>query len=87
MVFLCACTLVSSDRFRSDRGFIGSALFGVLIVYLYYIVGKILFQYEAAGLSAAFIKAIGCYAISADWSMIPSHASDAAILVVWYLLF
>lgn len=67
-------------------GMIGSLILGLLIILLYYVVGKSLFSTKV-GLLAAFIRAIGFYAIQADWSMVPSYSSDLAVLLTWWLLY
>lgn len=67
-------------------GAVGSVVLGLLIIAGYYWVAKELWS-EKAGLIAAFIRAIGFYAISADWAMVPSYTSDLLILVTWWLLF
>lgn len=67
-------------------GMIGSVIMGTAIIVMYYSVGKSLFSAKA-GLLAAFIRAIGFYAIQADWSMVPSYSSDLAVLAVWWLFY
>lgn len=67
-------------------GTVASVLLGLVIIVAYYLVGKALFSTKA-GLLAASIRAVGFYAISADWSTVPSYGSDLSVLLSWWLLY
>jgi len=67
-------------------GFVGSILFGMLIITVYYYcVSKIFGQ--RAGLIASFLRAFNYVSIEADWAMVPSASSDLSVILVWFCLY
>ena len=68
-------------------GVIGSVVLGLLTIGVYYKVAWKLFDSQAAGVVAAAFRAISFYAVSADWAMVPSYASDVVVVLMWLLLF
>lgn len=67
-------------------GIIGSILLGLITIVAYYVIGKKFFG-SVSGLVLAFWRAIFYYKIQADWSVVPSMASELLVIITWYYLF
>lgn len=67
-------------------GIIGSAIFSLIIIFTYFLVGKSLFGIKV-GIIAAFIRSILINEIGNDLSMAPSYSSELLILITWLLFY
>lgn len=67
-------------------GFIGSVIFSLFIIFVYFWVGKNIFGAKA-GLIAAFIRSILFTEIGNDLSMAPAYACELLVLITWWLFY
>lgn len=67
-------------------GVIGSAILGLISIFIYYFVASKIFG-RTTGLIAAFIRAFSFAGFGADWSMTPAFSSDFMVLLTWYCFY
>ena len=67
-------------------GFVGSVILGLITIFIYFWVAKKMFG-VAAGITAAFLRAILFSFIEIDWTLTPAFSSDIIVILISYFLY
>lgn len=84
--FYCLVPFFAFSNLHPIGGFVGSIMFSLFIIFVYFWVGKSLFGVKA-GLIAAFIRSILFTEIGNDLSMAPAFSSELLVLITWFLFY